>query len=175
MGSCWSTRQCCVSPSVRTSSAPTSKKPENHVRHQTSKRCGSTARPREHLVLVTFKLFTLCETATPRVQAGALRSCSSHKPVDRTTCQKKTWHPTVVGEMVFLTRNMRKGSVSLCKPCQQHLTQETESSGKWRQAPTTSDGDGVSPSHPRAGRFSRRESAKALAAAQARMEDQRWW
>ena len=51
-------------------------------------------------------------------------------------------------------------SISLCKPSQQHLTQETESSGKWRQAPT----------HPRTGRFSQRDSAKAHAAAQARME-----
>ena len=72
-------------------------------------------------------------------------------------------------------RKMRERSVSLCKPCQPHLTQETESSGRWRQAPTTSDEDGVSPSHTRAGRFSRRDRAQALAAAQARMEDQRWW
>ena len=42
------------------------------------------------------------------------------------------------------------------------LDSGTKSSGKWRQAPTTSDGDCVSPSHPRAGRFSRRECAKPL-------------
>ena len=53
-------------------------------------------------------------------------------------------------------------------------THSAESNGRWRQAATTSDVDGVSPSETRAGRRSRRERANARALAQTSREHQRW-
>ena len=50
----------------------------------------------------------------------------------------------------------------------------TRTSGKWRQAATTSDVEGVSPSQPKTGRRSNKDRANALALAQASREHHRW-